>query len=253
MCDNCSNCNCGSGGKEYKPYTTPYTGAGAVHTPTGWVNSRDFGAPGAQSGPGPASRRDSNSAAPPPFHHAEVTSTSTSVHSPEGHETPMITTRRRSSPRNINLHGGSEEIAEIKGPGGVGFDLPKDHEDLSLITNREIAHKIGLLNFKKGSIHDAMVETAHSPKILSCSLEQQSNLRDENDKLFTQVNEAIRAWESVQTARVDSLPKPSIVDMLMNSRDHGQDYESDEDDDQNPSDDPQLSSSAASGLIEEKK
>ncbi|KAI0480894.1 hypothetical protein GGR56DRAFT_688287 [Xylariaceae sp. FL0804] len=59
--------------EDYKPYTTPYTGAGAVRDEQGdWVNLRDMGA-GAASGPGEQRRRGSTPPVPA-FHHAPVAS-----------------------------------------------------------------------------------------------------------------------------------------------------------------------------------
>ncbi|KAJ8110548.1 hypothetical protein ONZ43_g5840 [Nemania bipapillata] len=143
-------------GKEYKPYTTPYTGTGAVKTEQGWVSSRDLGAPGAASGPG--KRRDSGPPVPP-FHHAELTTTN--VAPPPGHAIPDDTADPRSR-RSLSLGSrmsrsgpicpNNREIKGIKGPDGVGFDLPQHHEDLSSMSNREIALKIGLLHIKKGNI-----------------------------------------------------------------------------------------------------
>jgi hypothetical protein len=213
-------------GKEYKPYTTPYTGAGAVRTEQGWVNSRDLGAPGATSGPG--KRRDSGPPVPP-FHHAELTSTTVSP--PPGHvdlentggrsaRGRMSSNARSSRSGPISLHSRNQDIKAIKGPGGVGFDLPKHHSDLEKLSNREIALKIGLLNIKKGSIHEVLHQAATNREILSCDPQKQLKLRNENSRQLKEVDEAIRAWETVQANRAENISNPGLVDMLMISQDY---------------------------------
>ncbi|KAI3320370.1 hypothetical protein HD806DRAFT_524735 [Xylariaceae sp. AK1471] len=212
--------------KEYKPYTTPYTGAGAVKTEQGWVNSRDLGAPGAASGPG--KRRDSGPPVPP-FHHTELTSAN--VAPPPGHESlentggrsargSVSSNARSSRSGSINLHGENQDIKAIKGPGGVGFDLPKHHKDLDNMSNREIALKIGLLNIKKGSIHEALHQAATNREILSCDPQEQLKLRNDNARQLSEVEEAIRAWEAVQANRAENISNPGLVDMLMISQDY---------------------------------
>ncbi|KAI0191389.1 hypothetical protein EV127DRAFT_407333 [Xylaria flabelliformis] len=223
-------------GEEYKPYTTPYTGTGAVKTEQGWVSSRDLGAPGAASGPG--SRRDSGPPVPP-FHQAELTTTN--VAPPPGHENPdstadhlrrrsvNLSSRRTSRSGPINL--ASTEIKGIEGPGGVGFDLPKHHQDLSQISNKDIALKISLLNLKKGNVHEDMHQAATNRDILSREPHEQFKFRDEIARQLHEVEEAIRAWEEVQAARAQNIPNPGLVDILMISHDS---YEQEEPLDQQP-------------------
>ncbi|KAI0476645.1 hypothetical protein F4859DRAFT_56184 [Xylaria cf. heliscus] len=211
--------------EEYKPYTTPYTGTGAVKTEQGWVSSRDLGAPGAASGPG--NRRDSGPPVPP-FHQAELTSTN--VAPPPGYENPdsivdhrskrssSLGSRRNSRSGPISLS--STDIKGIKGPDGVGFDLPKHYQDLSQISNKDIALKIGLLHLKKGNIHEDMHQAATNRDILSREPHEQFKFRHENSRQLNEVEEAIRAWEEVQATRAQNIPNPGLVDMLM----IGQDY-----------------------------
>ncbi|KAI0393133.1 hypothetical protein F5Y17DRAFT_326837 [Xylariaceae sp. FL0594] len=214
--------------KEYKPYTTPYTGAGAVKTEQGWVNSRDLGAPGVSSGPG--KRRDSGPIYP--FHHAEVTSTN--VPPPPGHEniedtgrgsgrSSMSSAKRTSRAGSFQKTTDSKELEAIKGPGGVGFDLPQHHPDLSKLSSKDIGLKIGLLHIKKGNVHEAMHQAATSREILSLEPHEQLKLREENEDQLRAVEEAIRAWEKVQSDRAKDIPSPSLVDMLMLSQDYCQD------------------------------
>ncbi|KAI1742108.1 hypothetical protein F4680DRAFT_40061 [Xylaria scruposa] len=216
-------------GEEYKPYTTPYTGTGAVKTDQGWVSSRDLGPPGAASGPG--TRRDSGPPVPP-FHQAELTTTN--VAPPTGHENTDnaadlrrrslgLSSRRASRSGPINLT--STEIKGIEGPGGVGFDLPKHYQDLSRISNKVIARKIGLLNLKKGNVHEDMHQAATNRDILSREPHEQFKFRNENARQLHEVEEAIRAWEEVQAARAQNIPNPGLVDMLMISQDY---YEKEE-------------------------
>ncbi|KAI1755327.1 hypothetical protein F4782DRAFT_488167 [Xylaria castorea] len=217
-------------GEEYKPYTTPYTGTGAVKTEQGWVSSRDLGAPGAASGPG--TRRDSGPPVPP-FHQAELTTTN--VAPPPGHENTDSTADHRGKrsfslgPRRTSRSGpiniASTEIRGIKGPGGVGFDQPKHYQNLSQISNRDIALKIGLLNLKKGNVHEDMHQAATNRDILSREPHEQFKFRNENARQLNEVEEAIRAWEEVQTARAQNIPNPGLVDMLMISQDY---YEKEE-------------------------
>ncbi|KAI8948267.1 hypothetical protein F4801DRAFT_467208 [Xylaria longipes] len=217
-------------GDEYKPYTTPYTGTGAVKTEQGWVSSRDLGAPGAASGPG--TRRDSGPPVPP-FHQTELTTTN--VAPPPGHENPDSTAdnrRKRSfslgsrrTSRSGPINHGSIEIQGIKGPDGIGFDLPKHYQDLSEISNKDIALKIGLLHLKKGNIHEDMHQAATNRDILSREPHEQFKFRNENAQQLNDVEEAIRAWEEVQAARAQNIPNPGLVDMLMISQDY---YEKEE-------------------------
>jgi len=211
--------------KEYKPYTTPYTGAGSVKTEQGWVNSRDLGAPGASSGPG--KRRDSGPVHP--FHHAEVTSTS--VPPPPGHKHiddtggrsargSVSSAKRTSRAGSFTPTTDNQEIEAIKGPGGVGFELPEYHDDLSKLSNKDIGLKIGLLHIKKGSVHEAVHQAATSREILSLDPHEQLQLREENEQQLRAVDEAIRAWEKVQSDRAKDVPNPSLVDMLMLSQDY---------------------------------
>ncbi|GAP88815.1 hypothetical protein SAMD00023353_1600230 [Rosellinia necatrix] len=215
------SCN---GSKEYKPYTTPYTGTGAVKTEQGWVNSRDLGAPGAASGPG--NRRDSCPPVPS-FHHAELTTTN--VAPPSGHkdaENTASQSRRQSlnlgirASRSRPIIPSDDEIKEIKGPDGLGYDLPKYHGDLSSMSNREIALKISLLHLKKGNIHEDMHQAATNRDILSREPHEQFKFRSENARNLSEVEEAIRAWEGVQAARAENTPNPGLVDMLMISQDY---------------------------------
>ncbi|TGJ88455.1 hypothetical protein E0Z10_g287 [Xylaria hypoxylon] len=239
----------GNNGKEYKPYTTPYTGTGSVKTEQGWVNSRDLGAPGAASGPG--SRRDSGPPVPP-FHHVELTTTN--VGPPPGYESSYNATghggkrsmslgSRPSRPSPINPN--NAEIEGIKGPDGVGFDLPKYHEDLSKMSNRDIALKIGLLHLKKGNVHDDMHQAATSRDILSREPHEQFKLRNENARQLGEVEEAIRAWEEVQVTRAENMFHPGLVDMLMISQDY---YEKEEPKDQQLAPDRVCSSSSGLDL-----
>ncbi|KAI0456215.1 hypothetical protein F5B21DRAFT_522956 [Xylaria acuta] len=217
-------------GEEYKPYTTPYTGTGAVKTEQGWVSSRDLGAPGAASGPG--TRRGSGPPVPP-FHQAELTTTN--VAPPPGHENPDSTTdhhRKRSfslgsrrTSRSGPIGRGSTEIKGIKGPDSIGFDLPNHYQDLSQISNRDIALKIGLLHLQKGTIHEDMHQAATNRDILSREPHEQFKFRNENARQLNEVEEAIRAWEEVQGARAQNTPNPGLVDMLMISQDY---YEKEE-------------------------
>ncbi|KAI1172955.1 hypothetical protein F4777DRAFT_482239 [Nemania sp. FL0916] len=215
--------------KDYKPYTTPYTGTGAIKTEQGWVSSRDLGAPGAASGPG--KRRDSGPLVPP-FHHAELTPTTVSP--PAGHEKRggAVSQRKRSmsmgarTPRSGPISYNSRDIKGIQGPGGVGFDLPSHHNDLPGMSNREIALKIGLLHIKKGNIHEAMHQAATNRDILSREPHEQFKFRDENTRQLSEVLEAIRAWEDVQATRAGDLLNPGLVDMLMISQDYCEKEES---------------------------
>ncbi|KAI1114630.1 hypothetical protein F5Y14DRAFT_166522 [Nemania sp. NC0429] len=234
-------------GKEYKPYTTPYTGTGAVKTEQGWVNSRDLGAPGAASGPG--KRRDSGPPVPS-FHHVELTTTN--VAPPPGHENPDDSTehggKRRMSlgtraPRSGPISLENREIKGIEGPHGIGFDQPKHHKDLSSMSNREIALKIGLLHIKKGNIHEDMHQAATNRDILSREPHEQFKFRNDNARHLAEVEEAIRAWEEVQAARAENIPNPGLVDMLMISQDY---YEKEEPKDQQPA--PEKGQSSSSGL-----
>ncbi|KAI8626121.1 hypothetical protein F5Y19DRAFT_233263 [Xylariaceae sp. FL1651] len=236
-------------GKEYKPYTTPYTGAGSVRTEQGWVNSRDLGAPGATSGPG---KRRGSAPPIPPFHHAEVTSTT--VAPPPGHENTDTGNRSgrgsissgsrasRSRSGSINLQANNQDINEIKGPRGIGFDLPRHHPNVSKLSNREIALKIGLLNIKKGSIHETLHQAATNRDILSRDPQQQFQLRNETSRQLSEVEEAIRAWESIQMSRAENIPNPGLVDMLMISQDY---HEKEEPKDQDPT---PANGSSSSGL-----
>ncbi len=232
--------------KEYRPYTTPYTGTGSVKTEQGWVNSRDLGPPGAASGPG--HRRDSGPPVPP-FHHAELTTAN--VAPPAGHENPdnaadhsgkrsmsLGSRFSRSGPINLN----NTEIKGIKGPEGVGFDLPKHHEDLSKMSNRDIALKIGLLHLTKGNIHEDMHQAATNRDILSREPHEQFKFRNENARRLSEVEEAIRAWEEIQTTRAENIPNPGLVDMLMIS----QDYYEKEPKDEQPA--PEKGCAPSSGL-----
>ncbi|KAI0976351.1 hypothetical protein F4678DRAFT_221921 [Xylaria arbuscula] len=240
-------------GKEYKPYTTPYTGTGSVKTEQGWVNSRDLGAAGAASGPG--SRRDSGPPVPP-FHHAELTTAN--VAPPPDHPHPdsigghsgkrsMSLGSRSSRPGPINLN--NAEIKGIQGPEGIGFDLPRHHEDLSGISNGDIALKIGLLHLKKGSIHEDMQQAATSRDILSREPHEQFKFRNDNSRRLSEVEEAISAWEKVQATRAENITNPGLVDMLMISQDY---YEKGESEDQRPT--PENACSVSSGLdLEGKK
>ncbi|KAI1120512.1 hypothetical protein F5Y10DRAFT_124597 [Nemania abortiva] len=211
-------------GKEYKPYTTPYTGTGAVKTEQGWVNSRDLGAPGAASGPG--NRRDSGPPVPP-FHHTELTTTN--VAPPPGHDKPDNTAECRGkrsmslgsrTPRSGPISLNNKEIKGIKGPDGVGFDLPRHHKDLSAMSNRDIALKIGLLNIKKGNIHENMHQAATDRDILSREPHEQFRFRNDNARQLGEVERAIRAWEEVQATRAKNIPNLGLVDMLMISQDY---------------------------------
>ncbi|KAI0435885.1 hypothetical protein F4803DRAFT_265536 [Xylaria telfairii] len=223
-------------GDEYKPYTTPYTGTGAIKTEQGWVSSRDLGAPGAASGPG--TRRDSGPPVPP-FHQVELTTTN--VAPPPGHENPETAADQRRtqsfglgsrrSSRSGPINHGSTEIKGIEGPDGIGFDLPKNYQDLSQISNKEIALKIGLLHLKKGNIHEDMHQAATSRDILSREPHEQFKFRHENSRQLNEVKEAIRAWEEVQATRAQNIPNPGLVDMLMISQDY---YEKEELLDQQP-------------------
>ncbi|KAI0541785.1 hypothetical protein GGR58DRAFT_386868 [Xylaria digitata] len=218
----------GNNNKEYKPYTTPYTGTGSVKTEQGWVNSRDLGAPGAASGPG--SRRDSVLPIPS-FHHVELTTAN--VAPPPGRENPDNRKRsvslgsRSSRSGPINPH--NIEIRGIKGPEGVGFDLPKYHKDLSKMSNRDIALKIGLLHLKKGSVFENMHQAATNRDIISREPHEQFKFRNENARRLGEVEEAIRAWEGVQATRAENIFNPGLVDMLMISHDY---YEREEPKDQ---------------------
>ncbi|KAI1423535.1 hypothetical protein F5Y12DRAFT_523276 [Xylaria sp. FL1777] len=235
--------NSGNSGEEYRPYTTPYTGTGSVKTDQGWVNSRDLGAPGAASGPG--IRRDSGPPIPS-FHHAELTTAN--VAPPPGHANPDRTASHsgkrsmslgsrssRSGPISLN----NAEIRGIKGPEGVGFDLPEHHEDLSKMSNRDISLKIGLLHLKKGNIHENMHQAATSRDILSREPHEQFKFRNENARRLSEVEEAIRAWEEVQATRAENIANPGLVDMLMISQDY---YEKEEPEDQQPAPDKGCSS-----------
>ncbi|KAI0424452.1 hypothetical protein F5Y09DRAFT_141926 [Xylaria sp. FL1042] len=244
----------GNNSKEYKPYTTPYTGTGSVKTEQGWVNSRDLGAPGAASGPG--SRRDSGPPIPP-FHHAELTTAN--VAPPPGHSGPgdalgyrgkrsMSLGSRSSRSRPISLN--NTEIKGIEGPNGVGFDLPKHHENLSGMSNRDIALKIGLLHLKKGNIHEDMHQAATNRDILSREPHEQFKFRDENARRLSEVEEAIRAWGEVQATRAENIANPGLVDMLMISQDY---YEKEEPKDQQSAPDNSCSSSSGLGLEGKRK
>ncbi|KAI1277559.1 hypothetical protein F5Y07DRAFT_78939 [Xylaria sp. FL0933] len=214
----------GNNGKEYKPYTTPYTGTGAVKTEQGWVNSRDLGAPGTASGPG--NRRGSGPPVPP-FHHTELTTAT--VDPPPGNPGPgdalshsgkrsmsLGSRSSRSGPISLN----NTEIKGIEGPDGIGFDLPKHHETLSGMSNRDIALKIGLLHLKKGNIHEDMHRAATSRDVLSREPHEQFKFRNENARRLSEVEEAIRAWEEVQATRAENIANPGLVDMLMISQDY---------------------------------
>ncbi|KAI1267448.1 hypothetical protein F5Y18DRAFT_338143 [Xylariaceae sp. FL1019] len=221
---------------EYKPYTVPYSGAGSIRTEQGWVNSREYGAPGATSGPGV--RR--GSAPVHPFHY-EVTGTT--IPSPSGVQNSAVprgrcsfssggsATRsaRTSRSGSINLHGNNQDIHAIMGPNGVGFDLPKHYNDLPKLSNREIALKIGLLNIKKGDIHDNIQKAATTREVLSLGPQEQSEIRNENARQMKAVNEAIRAWESVQQSRLESIHDPGLVDMLMIAQDYHHDLDKSKD------------------------
>ncbi|KAI0873350.1 hypothetical protein GGS24DRAFT_401106 [Hypoxylon argillaceum] len=241
-------------GKEYKPYTTPYTGTGAVKTEQGWVNSRDLGAPGAASGPG--KRRDSGPPVPP-FHHAELTTTN--VAPPPGHENPENTVDHRGrrslslssrTPRSGPISQNNRDIKWIRGPNGIGFDLPKHHEDLSSMSNRDIALKIGLLHIKKGSIHEDMHQAATNRDILSREPHEQFKFRNDNARQLSEVEGAIRAWEEVQATRAENIPNPGLVDMLMISQDY---YEKEECKDQQPAPGKDCCPSSSVGLEGKKK
>ncbi|KAF2971307.1 hypothetical protein GQX73_g2228 [Xylaria multiplex] len=218
----------GNNNKEYKPYTTPYTGTGSVKTEQGWVNSRDLGAPGTASGPG--NRRDSVPPIPS-FHHTELTTAN--VAPPPGHENPdnrkrsMSLGSRSSRSGPINPH--NTEIRGIMGPDGVGFDLPKYHKDLSKMSNRDIALKIGLLHLKKGNVFENMHQAATNRDILSHEPHEQFKFRNENARRLNEVEEAIHAWEEVQATRTENILNPGLVDMLMISHDY---YEREEPEDQ---------------------
>ncbi|KAJ2988815.1 hypothetical protein NUW58_g3780 [Xylaria curta] len=232
-------------GEEYKPYTTPYTGTGSVKTEQGWVNSRDLGAPGAASSPG--NRRDSG---PPilPFHHAELTPTN--VAPPPGYGNPgnsfsnrgirsmsLGSRTLRSGPISVD----TTEIKGIRGPDGVGFDLPRHHKDLDKLSNRDIALKIGLLHLRKGDVHEAMHQAATNRDVLSREPHEQFKFRNETARQLNDVEEAIRAWEGVQAARAEKLPNPGLVDMLMINQDY---CEKEESKDQQQAPDKGSSSSA---------
>ncbi|KAI0399895.1 hypothetical protein F4802DRAFT_602553 [Xylaria palmicola] len=213
-----------SNAKEYRPYTTPYTGTGAVKTEQGWVSSRDLGAPGAASGPG--NRRDSGPPVPA-FHQTELTTTN--VAPPPGHDDAEGSTGHRGkrseslssrASRSGPISVDDTKIREIEGPAGRGFDLPKHHADLSKMSNRDIALKIGLLHLKKGSVHEDMHRAATNRDILSREPHEQFKFRSGNARRLGEVEEAIRAWEEVQAARADDIPNPGLVDMLMISQDY---------------------------------
>ncbi|KAI0143513.1 hypothetical protein GGR57DRAFT_347592 [Xylariaceae sp. FL1272] len=223
-------------GEEYKPYTVPYTGAGAVRTEQGWVSSCEYGAPGATSGPG--NRRGSSPIRP--FHYELASTTIAPASGPKNPVTPRgrcsfssggsaTRSARTSRSASINLHGNNQDIHAIKGPDGVGFDLPKHYDDLSKLSNREIALKIGLLNIKKGSIHDDMQKAATAREVLSRAPQEQSDIRNENARQMNDVNEAIRAWESVQKTRMENIHDPGLVDMLMISQDYHEDLDKSKD------------------------
>ncbi|KAI2642493.1 hypothetical protein GGS21DRAFT_174248 [Xylaria nigripes] len=193
--------------EEYRPYTIPYTGAGAIKTERGWVSSRDIGTSGATSGPIPA------------FHYAENTTTTNLASSPggenlcntsgHGHRSERSTSSgtRASHSGPIVLPGNDKEIKGIKGPDGVSFDLPKNYNDLSSMSNREIALKIGLLHIKKGQLHENLHQAATNPEILSHEPREQARFRDENTRQLSEIEAAIRAWEEVQANRAKELPK----------------------------------------------
>ncbi|RWA10646.1 hypothetical protein EKO27_g4455 [Xylaria grammica] len=220
--------------KEYKPYTTPYTGTGSVKTEQGWVNSRDLGAAGAASGPG--HRRDSGPPVPS-FHHAELTTANAPP--PPGSEIPdnaaghsgkrSMSLGSRSSRFGPIINPNNIEVKGIKGPDGIGLDLPKYHEDLSKMSNRDIARKIGLLHLEKGNVHEDMHQAATNRDILSREPHEQFKFRSENSRRLSDVEEAIRAWEEVQATRAENYFNPGLVDMLMISQDY---YEKEESKDQ---------------------
>ncbi|KAI0191567.1 hypothetical protein F4808DRAFT_474049 [Astrocystis sublimbata] len=230
-------------GDEYKPYTTPYTGAGAVKTEQGWVSSRDLGAPGAASGPGPAtSRRNSQGGPsnPPAFHQTELTATNVSPPIPDDsattstdghrrHRSSAVSSCRSSRRSSRNrakpskpIQPNNPEVLGIKGPDGVGYELPGHYSDAELarLSNRDVAMKIGLLNLQKGNIHEDMHQAATNRDILSREPAEQFRFRGQNDRSLARVEQAIRAWEEVQTARIRGVPNPGLVDMLMISQDY---------------------------------
>ncbi|KAI1827405.1 hypothetical protein F4861DRAFT_362885 [Xylaria intraflava] len=207
-----------SGYGDYKPYTTPYTGAGAVRTEHGWVNCRDYGPPGATSGPG---KRPEGGGPVPAFHYAEVVGTSTSKPPPSNYDIQQRPCGPQPSRRPITLPGSNTEIKGIKGPDGLGFDLPKYHEDLANMSNREIALKIGLLHIKKGNIHENMHQAATNQEILSLDPNEQILFRNENIRELGEIEVAIRAWEGVQATRAASMPKPSLQELMRRQGPYG--------------------------------
>ncbi|KAI1435139.1 hypothetical protein GGR50DRAFT_658704 [Xylaria sp. CBS 124048] len=208
------------------PYTTPYTGTGAIKTEQGWVNSRDFGAPGTASGPG---RRRATGPPVPAFHHAELTGTSIPP-SPGYQHSYNANARKSNRSMSTSTHvsrsgpimplGDNVEVKGIMDPEGQSFDLPEHHKDLANMSNRDISLKLGLLHIKKGNLHENLLQAATNPEILSRDPQEQFKFRNENTRRLREIEMSIRAWEAVQTKRTESIPNPGLVDMLMVSQDY---------------------------------
>ncbi|KAJ8128810.1 hypothetical protein O1611_g4825 [Lasiodiplodia mahajangana] len=147
------------------------------------------------------------------------------------------------NPRSGPIALNNTEIKGIKGPDGLGFDLPQHHKDLSSLSNREIALKIGLLNIKKGNIHEDMHQAATNRDILSREPHEQFKFRNDNARQLSGVEGAIRAWEEVQATRAKNIPSIGLVDMLMISQDY---YEKEESIDQQS--EPNFNGSESPGL-----
>ncbi|KAI1484791.1 hypothetical protein F5X96DRAFT_662871 [Biscogniauxia mediterranea] len=217
--------------QDYKPYTTPYTGAGAVRTESGWVNLRDHGPPGAASGPGVPL---SGNAPAAPFHSVAVTGTT--VPPPQRSETDIPSAQDDNPSRNSENIGPSPNsrrgstgktrkrrltLETIKRPDGEGYDLPCNHTDLDQISNQDIAMIVGLLQVEKGAVHESLQRTFTDQEMLTRDFQHQLQVRNEHVAHLDRVQEAIRAWESVQQARTDRLISntPGLVDVVMHRRD----------------------------------
>ncbi|KAI5919315.1 hypothetical protein F4810DRAFT_688159 [Camillea tinctor] len=217
--------------QDYKPYTTPYSGAGAVRTESGWVNLRDLGPPGAASGPGIPLSGDAPAA---PFHSVPVTGTTVpppqssesdaslaqddNLHQPSENVGPSPSSRRGSAGRTRKRR---LTLETIKLPDGEGYDLPSKHADLDQMSNQDIAMIVGLLQVEKGAVHESLQRTFTDQEMLTRDFQHQLRARNEHVAHLDRVQEAIRAWESVQQARTDRLisSTPGLVDVVMHRRD----------------------------------